>query len=110
MSANEQPAGAGPKVAVSLDELRAGAGQLHDLAEEATAKLASSDQALETSSSAWHGLSSAAAYAAYAEFETARGKAATGSLATASENVGHAVNHYEHTDNTNADSLGLTSR
>ena len=106
----EQPAGAGPKITADLDELRAGAGQLRDLAEETTGKLASSDQTLETSSSAWRGLTATSAYAAYAEFETARGKAATDALAKAGENVGHAADHYGHTDNTNADSLGLAPR
>ncbi|EFV13280.2 hypothetical protein [Segniliparus rugosus] len=110
MPTNEQPAGAGPKVTVSLEELRAGASQLHNLAEETTAKLASSDQALAASASAWRGLSAASAYSAYAESEIARGKAATGALAKARENVGHAVDHYEHTENTNADSLSFTAR
>ncbi|ADG97690.1 hypothetical protein Srot_1219 [Segniliparus rotundus DSM 44985] len=103
MTADEAPAGA--KVTVSVEELRDGADQLHDLAGETASKLASSDQMLDTSSQAWKGLKSAAAYAAYAEHETARGTAAVASLADAAGNVAHAAEHYERTDGASADAI-----
>ncbi|ADG96548.1 hypothetical protein Srot_0055 [Segniliparus rotundus DSM 44985] len=106
MTADGAPAGAGQRIEVALEELHAGASQLHDLAQEATSKLASSDLMLETSSRALKGLKSAIEFAAYAEFETARGKSAIETITAAAENVGYAAEHYHGTDESNAASLG----
>jgi uncharacterized protein YukE len=106
MPANPSPS-AGPHVKAEIDELRSGADQLRNLAEETKDKLASSDSALTEAKSAWPGMRAAGAFAAYADSETARGTAMAESFAAAGGNVAHAAEQYEHVDGMNADALRL---